>query len=762
MPSFLDRLNSQIVRKARDLQETMGGTIVSVNADGTYDVSVKGNSGVFKEVAYLQNFTLHVGDYVLMDFLDGDRQRPVIMLPGDSVATANPLVFDLAAGLDWAENIGPQFTSAGIHRSVQKENTFTLKSTSLYAIQDFANTLTGSILPNTIFFTESNPTFSVSAYTFTGNSGGSATMNPSASATQPIFSFENFSAAEAPGKFAVDSTGIYLASNDEFGFDITIQKYSVKDGSQQWSITIPYPSNAFVQDMAMFRQGNFLSVFVTYSAIYTPAPAIVLPIQFPQDMLAANGTVFGQYNAFLANVSISDGTYAPFTTFTLSHGENAQDTYSTFVPNKIGFDGNSFFNTVWQFDLTGFYVLLNPVLPVPPPGGGDQYYPRWVLLSKDFPFSNTTTISVSDIGGTFNRTGVLYNYDSNNNFLFYSDIFYKNAGGSSGYGGIFFAPGGTNNVSTFMASQNLLVNPAWFENTGPSGGGVAPMFLPMIVPVGNWRLVKVTAFSNNSSIIAFDLITLGADPSGNPLFPGRVWEPLATFQTAPGEKIQTNFDGNPFPTPSVFANNTINDLQSTANLSAYENRSNQSVTLFNPASFQTLNPGASSNNFIADGSPPNVSARSQTFNTNTFYAGYLFAPTQTNAVQIYGPSFTNPNIISLDFCGPGVVIDINNNQALSISDLSQVLWQQISFVWFWVCWMTDTKICVCNNTDLWVLNIKDGTIAFHKTYHRFNLFNNGLFVNGGGNASIVGGDGSFVVAAQDPSNVNNLDLEQYT
>lgn len=96
MNDFLKQAGTDALRTLRNTQETMIGVIQKNNGDGSFDLSVKGNSGLMKSVAYMGNQNLQVGDTVLVWFMDGDRQRPLITFCGASLVSPSALTFDVA------------------------------------------------------------------------------------------------------------------------------------------------------------------------------------------------------------------------------------------------------------------------------------------------------------------------------------------------------------------------------------------------------------------------------------------------------------------------------------------------------------------------------------------------------------------------------------------------------------------------------------------------------------------------------------------
>jgi hypothetical protein len=92
---FIDRLKAHIVKANRANHEFMTGTITFDNGDGSFNCTIKGNGGVFQRVPYMQNGNLKIGDSVLISFMDGDRQRPYILMPGNAMASNSPLTFDI-------------------------------------------------------------------------------------------------------------------------------------------------------------------------------------------------------------------------------------------------------------------------------------------------------------------------------------------------------------------------------------------------------------------------------------------------------------------------------------------------------------------------------------------------------------------------------------------------------------------------------------------------------------------------------------------
>lgn len=225
MSEFLKSVHTNTVRIQRQNQEMMIGVIQKDNMDGSYDVTIKGNTGNMMHVPYLSNENLTTGDTVLINFLDGDRQRPVIVMPGNQLITPSPLVFDLATisgnwntrmsgDLSLAGGVATLINNAlgtyyGCDVATGSTPSLTSPAYTLNLTSDSASFI-GSIVGNKIYHGQ----FTHTSSTFTNCTIYQSTLNVSASSSSPNWQATIF------GFIAIlwtDSTGIYVLHSDASG-----------------------------------------------------------------------------------------------------------------------------------------------------------------------------------------------------------------------------------------------------------------------------------------------------------------------------------------------------------------------------------------------------------------------------------------------------------------------------------------------------------------------------------------------------------------
>jgi hypothetical protein len=228
--NFFDRVDTRTTQLRRQTTETMIAGVAAVNADGSYDILIKGNSGTMRHVPYLGSGNLQVGDTVVVNMSDGDRQRPQILMPAGSLQTYNPLTFDIATTYGgWFSSVGSgggaTTDSVGVNLTTGDVPDFTkIASFSLSASATSSNAITGSLQ---MVYTVNGTTHIVIG---TGSKLASISILSNSNYALDFMVNVNFTTI-----VGADSTGVYCTVAN------TIFKVNGKTGATIWSSTIPTP-----------------------------------------------------------------------------------------------------------------------------------------------------------------------------------------------------------------------------------------------------------------------------------------------------------------------------------------------------------------------------------------------------------------------------------------------------------------------------------------------------------------------------------------